>query len=187
MCGIASIFAYHYAAPPVDREELRAIRDRMINRGPDGKGEWFSENNRVAMGHRRLSIIDLSDDAAQPMLTEDKRLVITYNGEIYNYKELRSSLEKKGYRFRTHSDTEVLLHLYTEKGEAMVHDLRGMFAFALWDENKQELFLARDPYGIKSLYYADDGWTVRVASQVKAILAGDKVDTTPEPAGIVGF
>ena len=187
MCGIASIFAYHYAAPPVDRKELRTIRDHMINRGPDGKGEWYSANNRVALGHRRLSIIDLSEAAAQPMANTDNKYVISYNGEIYNYKTLRKTLEDKGYKFRTHSDTEVLLHLYAEKGAAMVHDLRGMFAFAIWDETKHALFLARDPYGIKPLYYADDGWTVRIASQVKAILAGGKVLREPEPAGIVGF
>ena len=190
MCGIASIFAYHYAAPSVDRKELRTIRDHMINRGPDGKGEWYSENNRIGLGHRRLSIIDLSDEAAQPMVNEacqNKQHVITYNGEIYNYKALRKELKLKGIQFSTHSDTEVLLHLYAEKGEAMVHDLRGMFAFAIWDEIKHSLFLARDPYGIKPLYYADDGWTVRIASQVKAILAGGKVSTEPEPAGIAGF
>lgn len=187
MCGITSIYAYHYAAPPVDREELQTIRDHMISRGPDGKGEWYSTNNRVGMGHRRLSIIDLSDRAAQPMVSHNKQHVISFNGEIYNYKALRKQLEGKGKQFRTHSDTEVLLHLYEEKGEAMVHDLRGMFAFAIWDESKHALFLARDPFGIKPLYYADDGWTVRVASQVKAILAGGKVSHEPEPAGIAGF
>jgi len=159
----------------------------MIPRGPDGKGEWYSSDKRVALGHRRLSIIDLSDHAAQPMASDDGKLVITFNGEIYNYRALRKELEAKGHRFRSHSDTEVLLHLYADRGEAMVHDLRGMFAFAIWDDDRQALFLARDPYGIKPLYYADDGWTVRVASQVKAILAGGQVSREPEPAGIVGF
>lgn len=187
MCGVAAIFAYHYAAPAVDRAELRTIRDHMIARGPDGQGEWFSADNRVALGHRRLSIIDLSDDAAQPMSSADGRRVISFNGEIYNYKQLRKQLEQKGHRFRTRSDTEVLLHLYDEKGENMVNDLRGMFAFALWDADKNALFLARDPYGIKPLYYAEDGWTVRIASQVKAILAGGQVSRDPEPAGIAGF
>ena len=134
-----------------------------------------------------LSIIDLSDRAAQPMASADGKCVITFNGEIYNYRQLRASLEKKGCVFRTQSDTEVLLHLYAEKGEAMVDDLRGMFAFALWDAEKQALLLARDPYGIKPLYYADDGWTLRFASQVKALLAGQKVSRNPEPAGWVGF
>lgn len=187
MCGIASIYAYHYASPPVNREELRTIRDHMTSRGPDGKGEWYSNDNRIALGHRRLSIIDLSDNAAQPMATEDKEIVVSFNGEIYNYRILRQKLEQKGYRFRTQSDTEVLLHLYAEKGENMVNDLRGMFAFTLWDANRKALFLARDPYGIKPLYYADDGWTVRIASQVKAIMAGGKVSKDPEPAGLVGF
>jgi len=187
MCGIAAIFAYHYAAPGIDREELRKIRDHMIARGPDGKGEWVSADHRVGLAHRRLSIIDLTDDAAQPMSSPDGRLVISFNGEIYNYRALRKALEDKGRRFRTQSDTEVLLHLYEEKGEDMVHELRGMFAFTIWDADRNALFMARDPYGIKPLYYADDGWTVRVASQVKAILAGGQVSREPEPAGIVGF
>ena len=187
MCGIAGIFSYHYAALEVDREELRTIRDHMIARGPDGKGEWFSQNNRVGLGHRRLAIIDLSENAAQPMATEDDQYVISFNGEIYNYKSIRKDLEQKGYIFHSNSDTEVLLHLYADKGEAMVHDLRGMFAFALWDKKKQAMFLVRDPYGIKPLYYADDGWTLRLASQVKAIMAGGKVSQQAEPAGIVGF
>ena len=187
MCAVAGIFAYHYAATPVDRDELRAIRDHMAARGPDGKGEWYSDNNRVALGHRRLSIIDLSDRAAQPMASADGQLVIGFNGEIYNYRELKEDLEARGRVFRTDSDTEVLLQLYAEKGEAMLHDLRGMFAFALWDARKQALLLARDPYGIKPLYYADDGRTFRVASQVKALLAGGCIDTAPEPAGHAGF
>src|SRR5829696_3547542 len=112
MCGIAGIFAYHYAANPASRDELRHIRDYMAARGPDGSGEWFSADERVALGHRRLSIIDLSDRAAQPMESEDGRLVVTFNGEIYNYRALRVWLESKGRVFRTQSDTEVLLHLY---------------------------------------------------------------------------
>jgi asparagine synthase (glutamine-hydrolysing) len=187
MCGIAGIVSYHYAALDVDHEELRRMRDYMAARGPDGSGEWFSADNRVGLGHRRLAIIDLSERAAQPMTSADGRLVITFNGEIYNYPALREELEAKGYIFRTTSDTEVLLHLYAEKGEAMVKDLRGMFAFGLWDQRKRALLLARDPYGIKPLYYSDDGWTFRFASQVKALLAGGKVSRDPEPAGHVGF
>ena len=187
MCGIAGIYAYHYAANPVGRDELRAIRDHMSARGPDGMGEWYSPDERVAFGHRRLSIIDLSERGAQPMASTDGKLVVTFNGEIYNYRTLRATLEARGYVFRTESDTEVLLHLYAQKGEAMVEDLRGMFAFALWDAEKGGLLLARDPYGIKPLYYADDGWTLRFASQVKALLAGGKVSRDPEPAGWVGF
>ena len=160
MCGIAGIYAYHYAANAVDRAELRRIRDHMAARGPDGLGEWYSQDERVGLGHRRLTIIDLSERGAQPMASADGKLVVTFNGEIYNYRQLRASLEAKGCMFRTQTDTEVLLHLYAEKGEAMVKDLRGMFAFALWDAEKSALLLARDPYGIKPLYYADDGWTL---------------------------
>jgi asparagine synthase (glutamine-hydrolysing) len=187
MCGVAGIYAYHYAANPVDRAELRHIRDYMTARGPDGFGEWYSKDERVGFGHRRLSIIDLSERGTQPMTSADGKLVVTFNGEIYNYRQLRALLEAKGCRFRTQTDTEVLLHLYAEKGEAMVNDLRGMFAFGLWDADKYALLLARDPYGIKPLYYADDGWTFRFASQVKALLAGGKVSRDQEPAGWVGF
>jgi asparagine synthase (glutamine-hydrolysing) len=187
MCGVAGIYAYHYAANPVDRAELRRIRDHMVARGPDGHGEWYSSDERVGLGHRRLAIIDLSERGAQPMSSVDGKIVITFNGEIYNYRQLRAALEARGRTFRTQTDTEVLLHLYAEKGEAMVNDLRGMFAFGLWDAAKGALLLARDPYGIKPLYYADDGWSVRFASQVKALLAGGKVSRSHEPAGWVGF
>jgi len=187
MCGIAGIFSYHPDAPAVDRGELRSIRDHMISRGPDGKGEWLSENNRAGLAHRRLSIIDLSDHGAQPMTSRDGSVVISYNGEIYNYKTLRSELIKKGYRFHSHSDTEVLIYLYYEYGELMLNRLQGMFSFALWDEKKKALFLARDPYGIKPLYYSDDGKTVRIASAVKAIMAGGNVSKKVDSAGRVGF
>ncbi len=139
MCGINGIYAYHYAANPIDRAELARTRDHMDVRGPDGKGEWISSDGRVGFGHRRLAIIDLSDAGAQPMASADGKLVVTFNGEIYNYRELRSGLEGKGYVFSSRSDTEVLLHLYADKGEAMVHDLRGMFAFAIWDGHNDGL------------------------------------------------
>ena len=187
MCGIAGIYAYRPAAGQVDRQELRRIRDHMRARGPDGSGEWSAEDGRLAFGHRRLAIIDLTDAAAQPMTSADGRLVVTYNGEIYNYRSLRQDLEARGRQFRSDSDTEVLLQLYAEKGDAMVHDLRGMFAFALWDASRRRLLLARDPFGIKPLYYADDGSCLRFASQVKALQAGGGVSRAPEPAGIVGF
>jgi len=187
MCGIAGIYAYHYAANPAEREELRRIRDHMSARGPDGFGEWFSSDGRIGLGHRRLAILDLSERGLQPMLSSDGNLAITFNGEIYNYRQLRARLESQGHIFRTDTDTEVLLHLYAEKGEAMVNELRGMFAFGLWDAQKRALLLVRDPYGIKPLYYADDGWTLRFASQVKALVAGQKISTNPEPAGLVGF
>ena len=187
MCGINGIFAYHYAANPIDRNELRRTCAHMATRGPDGAGEWISADERVGFGHRRLAIIDLSDTGIQPMASADGKLVVTFNGEIFNYKALRQALEARGRILRSQSDTEVLLHLYAEKGEQMVHDLRGMFAFAIWDAERRRLFMARDPYGIKPLYYADDGWTLRFASQVKALLAGGGTSHDPEPAGQVGF
>jgi asparagine synthase (glutamine-hydrolysing) len=187
MCGINGILAYHYAANPIDRAELIRTRDHMAARGPDGMGEWIGKDDRIGVGHRRLAIIDPTESAAQPMVSADGRLVLVFNGEIYNYRQLRGRLATRGHVFRTRSDTEVLLHLYAQKGAAMVHDLRGMFAFAIWDTERRTLFLARDPYGIKPLYYADDGWTFRFASQVKALIAGGAVSHDPDPAGQVGF
>lgn len=187
MCGINGIYAYHYAANPIDRDELIRTRDHMRARGPDGAGIWLDAEQRVGLGHRRLAIVDLTDAGAQPMVSADGRLIVTFNGEIYNYSELRRALEQKGRQFRSNCDTEVLLHLYAEKGPEMVHELRGMFAFAIWDSGKRSLFLARDPLGIKPLYYCDDGWTFRFASQVKALLAGGAVSREPDQAGLVGF
>ena len=187
MCGIAGIFAYSPSAPSVDRDELLRIREHMIARGPDGAGMWISPDQRTGLTHRRLAIIDLSDAGAQPMATVDGRLRISFNGEIYNYRELRSELEGKGYRFHSNSDTETLLHLYADRGQEMVYALRGMYAFAIWDEANKGLFLARDPFGIKPLYIADNGHTIRFASQVKALLAGDALEDSPDPAGHAGF
>ncbi|NBB23602.1 asparagine synthase (glutamine-hydrolyzing) [Porphyrobacter sp. SLTP] len=187
MCGMNGIFAYNHSANLPDRSELLTTRDHMRARGPDGFGEWWNGDRRLGLGHRRLSILDLSDRASQPMVSECGRFVVVFNGEIYNYPILREQLEAQGRSFQTTSDTEVLLHLYALKGADMVHDLRGMFAFAIWDNEARGLFLARDAYGIKPLYTANDGWTFRFASQVKALLAGGKVSRDPEPAGVVGF
>ena len=187
MCGIAGIFAYHISAPPIVVEEILKIRETMGSRGPDGAGLWISQDKRVALAHRRLSIIDLSEAGAQPMGTPDQSVWVVFNGEIYNYRELRQGLENQGHRFHSLSDTEVLLHLYQEYGDGMMDRLRGMYAFAIWDHARKSLLLSRDPFGIKPLYYADDGKTLRFASQVKALLAGGAVDNTPQPAGHVGF
>ena len=173
MCGIAALFAYGNAAAPIALPALRAIRDRMALRGPDGTGEWLSGAGRVALGHRRLSIIDLRAIADQPM-EHGGRLHIVFNGEIYNYKALRDELIGQGRNFRTTSDTEVILQLYDRDGPDFVKRLRGMFAIVLWDEARGGMLLARDPLGIKPLYIADDGRTLRIASQVKALLA-DKI------------
>src|SRR6266852_3949633 len=128
MCGIAGIYAYRETAPPVDGDELLRIREAMVRRGPDGAGLWMSDDRCIGLAHRRLAIIDLSEAGAQPMATADGRLRITFNGEIYNYRELRKELEAKGCVFHSNSDTEVLLHLYADRGQEMVHALRGMFA-----------------------------------------------------------
>lgn len=187
MCGIAGIYAYHDAAAPAEPAELLAIRDHMSARGPDGAGEWWSADRRLALAHRRLAIIDLSELGAQPMASRDGRYHVSFNGEIYNHPELRRELEADGVVYVSGSDTETLLHLYARDGAAMLKQLRGMFTLAIWDTQAQTLFLARDPYGIKPLYYANDGWTMRFASQVKALLAGGKISSEPEPAGVVGF
>ena len=187
MCGINGIFTYQACADGPDEGELVATRDYMSRRGPDGLGHWWSPDRRLALGHRRLSIQDLSDRALQPMVSQDGLQVVVFNGEIYNFPELRAELEARGRRFVTTSDTEALLHLYSLYGAEMVHRLRGMYAFAIWDQQKGGLLLARDPFGIKPLYTANDGWTFRFASQVKALLAGGGVSRDPEPAGVVGF
>ncbi len=187
MCGIAGIRAYLDVAPPVDRVELKRINDRMAARGPDGNGLWLAADGRTGLAHQRLAIIDLSEAGAQPMHSACGRFTITFNGEIYNYRELREELAARGYAFRSGSDTEVLLQLYADCGAGMVKKLRGMFAFGLWDAEKRTLLLARDALGIKPLYWADDGWTVRFASQAKALLAGGRVGCDPDSAGVVGF
>jgi asparagine synthase (glutamine-hydrolysing) len=187
MCGINGIYAFHAAASLPGEDELLATREHMRSRGPDGAGAWWSTDRRCGFGHRRLSIIDLSDRASQPMTSADGRYLVVFNGEIYNYPALRKDLERDGAQFRSTSDTEALLHLYANYGAAMLDRLRGMYAFAIWDNVKRTLFLARDPYGIKPLYAANDGLTFRFASQVKALLAGGQVSRDPEPAGLVGF
>ncbi len=159
----------------------------MAARGPDGAGHWLSADQRVGLGHRRLAFVDLSDAGLQPMATADGSLHITFNGEIYNYQSIRKRLEDRGVTFQSDSDTEVLLHLYAEKGPAMLHELRGMYAFGIWDDKRKRMFLARDPFGIKPLYYADDGATLRFASQVRPLLKAKSIDTRCEAAGKVGF
>ena len=186
MCGIAAAFAYAGTPGPLSPALSRACAS-MAARGPDGEGVWTDEDSRVGLGHRRLAILDLTEAGAQPMASSDGAAVIAFNGEIYNFRALREGLESRGYAFRSGSDTEVLLALYEEHGEAMTSRLRGMFAFAIYDARRRGLLLARDPYGIKPLYVADDGTTIRAASQVRALLVMGDVDTSPDPAGHVGF
>jgi asparagine synthase (glutamine-hydrolysing) len=143
----------------------------MRHRGPDGAGLWLSEDRRVGFAHRRLSIVDLSDAASQPMSDARAEIWITYNGEIYNHAQLRRELEALGHRFRTdHSDTEVIIHAYRQWGTDCVHRFRGMFAFGLWDQRSQRLWLVRDRLGIKPIYYSIHRGTLRFASEIKALL-----------------
>lgn len=148
---------------------LRGMTDAIAHRGPDGEG--FFTDSFVGLGHRRLAIIDLSPAGHQPMITPDGRYALAYNGEVYNFQELRAELESLGHGFRSRTDTEVVLHAYIEWGWECVHRFNGMFALAIWDKTRQELFLARDRYGIKPLYYAFQGPTFLFASEQKAILA----------------
>ncbi|MFM9170235.1 MAG: asparagine synthetase B family protein, partial [Phycisphaerales bacterium] len=188
MCGIAGIIALGQSAPRVDAAELDRMRDAMFPRGPDGCGSWVSPDGGVGLGHRRLAIIDLSEGGAQPMHDAETGCTIAFNGEIYNFQEIRRDLESRGHRFRSTSDTEVLLRAYAAFGEDMLPKLRGMFAFCLWDPRRRKALLARDPLGIKPLYVAEHAGTVRFASQVKAILAGGgPVDRTRDLAARAGF
>lgn len=187
MCGINGIVAMAEAAAPVDRGELRRTRDAMTRRGPDGCGEWVAADGSAALGHRRLAVIDLSEAAAQPMASADGRYWLVYNGEIYNYRSLRHTLEQDGVVFRSSSDTEVVLALFQRHGEAMLPMLRGMFALAIFDTRQRRLLLARDPLGIKPLYYATAGGLFRFASQVKALEAGGGIPLAIDPAACVAF
>ncbi len=167
MCGIAGIVSKTRVQNP---SALKPMLDALRLRGPDDEGSYYGKG--AALGQRRLSIIDL-EGGHQPIGNEDGSLWLVCNGEIYNYQSLREDLVKRGHRFSTHSDSEVVLHLYEEKGERCVEDLRGMFAFAIWDDRKQTLFAARDRLGQKPLYYANRNGELLFASEIKALLAVD--------------
>ncbi len=166
MCGICGIF--NIDGKPTDRHILKKMADTISHRGPDGDG--YHVQNNIALGHRRLSIIDLKG-GDQPIYNEDNSICIIFNGEIYNYIELREDLKKLGHLFKTASDTEVIIHGYEEWGLDCVKMFNGIFAFAIWDENKKDLFLARDHLGVKPLYYINIGNTFLFASEIKALLA----------------
>lgn len=167
MCGITGIL--NLDGDPVSPVILKKMTDAIAHRGPDGEGQYI--DNCLGLGHRRLAIIDLSPAGHQPMSTLDGQLIMTYNGEIYNFNELRIELESLGYQFRSRTDSEVLLYAYAEWGEKCLNRLNGMFAVAIWDKRRRELFLARDRYGIKPLYYTKIGSRFIFGSEVKAILA----------------
>jgi asparagine synthase (glutamine-hydrolysing) len=183
MCGICGILLFDSGAQ-ADPGLLKRMNGTMIHRGPDDEGYYVS--GPVGLAMRRLSIIDL-DGGKQPITNEDETLWIVYNGEIYNYRELRSELLARGHRFRTRTDTEVILHLYEDLREECVTRLRGMFAFAIWDAKKRNLFLARDRLGIKPLFYCrEPGKRIVFGSEIKAILPAG-VDRTPNYQGLYDF
>ena len=167
MCGITGLIYTNNA--PVSPVVLQKMTDSIAHRGPDGEGHWIEGN--VGIGHRRLAVIDLSPAGHQPMITKDNRYVLSYNGEIYNFRELRVELEAKGYWFRSQTDSEVVLNALAEWGEKALNKFNGMFAIALWDKKERTLLLARDRYGIKPLYVCQQGNTFAFGSEQKAILS----------------
>src|SRR5688500_3314292 len=181
MCGIAGILTTRDR--PVDLEALRRMDQCIAHRGPDDAGEWIRPGGGAAFAHRRLSIIDLSPAGHQPFTDHDGRITITYNGEIYNFRELRRELEGR-WTFRSSSDTEVILAGYAHSGPAFVERLRGMFAFALWDERERVCVMARDRFGIKPFYYAHLAEHLVFASEVRALVRSRLVDTTPDVTAV---
>jgi len=179
MCGIAGIVNYSMDRP--DRRIVEDMMDVMRHRGPDGEGVFIDRH--VALGHVRLSIIDVAG-SRQPLANEDDSIWVTFNGEIYNYRELREELLAKGHRLRTQGDTETLVHLYEEHGPEMVHRLIGMFAFAIWDKKRRQLFMARDRMGIKPLYYCQHGNEFVFASETKAFFQHPEIALRPSEEGI---
>ena len=182
MCGIVGVINIG-RKDNISKKKLINMRDTMFHRGPDGSGIWISKNNQVGFAHRRLSIIDLSEQANQPMLDDDEELVLIFNGEIYNHLSLRKELQKIGYIFKTsHSDTEVILHGYKEWGlEVLLEKISGDYAFAIWDVKKNLLSLARDKMGVKPLYFNHNKGRFTFASEIKAIVADKDIERDIDP------
>jgi asparagine synthase (glutamine-hydrolysing) len=171
MCGIVGAISFNPESFRVKDSYLRPMRDVMEHRGPDGSGLWLSSNGKVGFGHRRLSIIDLSTAATQPMVSDDGQVVLTFNGEIYNHAEIRAELEKEGItNWQSNSDTEVILNAYIKWGIECIHKFRGMFAFAIWDGRTDEMYIVRDRIGIKPVYFAKQDDRFIFASEIKALL-----------------
>src|SRR4051812_2623958 len=181
MCGIAGKIDF---AGPVDPAPVHAMCDAMVHRGPDERG--FHHERGVALGMQRLAIIDVAH-GQQPIFNEDRSLCVILNGEIYNFNELRADLIRRGHTFTTHVDTEVLVHLYEDHGEDMVDHLRGMFAFAIWDARKRELFVARDRVGKKPLFWARRGAKFWFCSEIYALLRDREISAEPNPAAINAY
>ncbi len=184
MCGIAGKVNFD-PQQPVDPNQIRRMTDSICHRGPDDEGVWTGRN--VGLGHRRLSIIDLSPNGHNPMGNEDGTVWIVFNGEVYNFQELRPGLEAAGHRFQSRTDTEVVLHLYEELGPMCVKELRGMFALAIWDCRSQRLVLARDRLGVKPLHYSITRSGLIFGSEIKAVLSAGDIDSVPDLASIHQF
>ncbi len=183
MCGIAGIYIVNNPLT-VKEETLVSMRDSLISRGPDDKGLYISKDKKLGLGFRRLSIIDLSKKGNQPMSNEDKSIYLVFNGEIYNFQELKEDLIIKGHHFKSRTDSEVIIHLYEEKREKCLDDLNGMFAFVIWDEKQKKLFAARDRIGIKPFYYYFKDGIFLFGSEIKAILKNPLVKREPDLEGI---
>ncbi|BCS33207.1 asparagine synthetase B [Luteitalea sp. TBR-22] len=184
MCGIAGRVNYRTSAP-VSAADVTAMCDLLRHRGPDGSGVW--SDGPVGLGHRRLAVIDLSPAGAQPMASADGRLFITFNGEIYNFQELRGRLEARGHRFRSHSDTEVILAAYREYGDGCVEHLAGMFAFAIWDADARRALIARDRLGKKPVFYRQDADGLAFASEVRAFFGDPGFTASVDPQSIADY
>ncbi len=183
MCGIAGVI--HLDGAPVSPVYLKKMTDAIAHRGPDGEGQWIEGN--VGIGHRRLAIIDLSPGGHQPMLSKDQRYVLSYNGEVYNFRELRTELESLGRQFYTSSDSEVVLTAIVQWGPKALERFNGMFALALWDRHSRKLFLARDRYGIKPLYYSIQGNNFAFGSEQKAILADPNFKKSVDKSALLEY
>jgi len=185
MCGIAGIISL---TPPSNlKERIESMQRSLQHRGPDDRGIYISNDRYVALAHTRLAILDLTSAGHQPMTIDGDRYWITFNGEIYNFLELRQQLEAQGEKFTSHTDTEVILRLYRHKGKNCVYDLRGMFAFAIWDDYQKTVFLARDALGIKPLFYSQLQNCLVFASEVRAILASQLVYFEINPIALYGY
>lgn len=186
MCGIAGILNYHGERTDLE-DRLRSLQRALHHRGPDDAGLWMSPEQQVGLVHTRLSILDLSSAGHQPMISADGRFTLCFNGEIYNFLELRAELERQGVTFHTRTDTEVLLHLYQREGRAMLKHLRGMFAFCLWDSLEQCALLARDPFGIKPLYYRYQDGELAFASELKALREAGFAGRGIDPVAVMAY
>jgi asparagine synthase (glutamine-hydrolysing) len=186
MCGICGFIELEEKPLALMRNEISGMCDSIRHRGPDEQGNFIDEKNGLALGHQRLSIIDVSS-GQQPMTNENSKIQIIFNGEIYNYLEIKKSLEQKGHQFKTNSDTETIIHAYEEWGEDCLHHLRGMFAFAIWDANKKSLFCARDRIGIKPFYYFWDQKKLIFGSEIKAILAHSEVRPEVDNKALINY